>query len=110
VQVASSSARAFDAWNVALVAGGIPDLGALEFPVPPPSPTPSISGAVEYVSDLEWVDASNGWGPPERDMSNGEKASGDGVTITLNGRTFDRGVGAHAPAMDGITPIGPTPA
>jgi hypothetical protein len=79
-------------------AGGIPDIGALEFPVPPPSPTPSISGPVEYVSDLEWVDASNGWGPLERDMSNGEKASGDGVTITLNGRTFDRGVGAHAPS------------
>jgi hypothetical protein len=79
-------------------AGGIPDIGALEFPVPPPSPTPSISGPVEYVSDLEWADASNGWGPLERDMSNGEKAAGDGVTITLNGRTFDRGVGAHAPS------------
>ncbi len=78
--------------------GGIPDIGAVERPAPPPSPTPSVAGPVTYLSDLEWIDSSNGWGDVERDMSNGEKASGDGITITLNGQTFERGLGVHAPS------------
>jgi hypothetical protein len=42
--------------------------------------------------------ADNGWGPAERDMSNGEKAQGDGLPLTLNGQMFERGIGAHAPS------------
>ena len=51
-----------------------------------------------YVSDLGWAGASNGWGPAERDTSNGEDAAGDGNTLTINGATFAKGVGAHAPS------------
>ncbi|HZC72296.1 MAG TPA: NPCBM/NEW2 domain-containing protein [Jatrophihabitans sp.] len=59
-------------------------------PNPPPSGT-------AYVSDLQWTNFTNGWGPPERDRSNGETGSTDGHTITINGVTYAKGVGAHAP-------------
>jgi endo-alpha-N-acetylgalactosaminidase len=50
-----------------------------------------------YVSDVNWVGTpTNGWGPVERDASNGENQPGDGHTISINGMTFAKGVGAHA--------------
>jgi alpha-galactosidase len=49
-----------------------------------------------YLSDLAWTYMTNGWGPAEKDMSNGETASGDGNTITLNGTTYAKGLGVHA--------------
>jgi alpha-galactosidase len=45
-----------------------------------------------------WTSASNGWGPVERDMSNGEQAAGDGRTLTIQGETFAKGLGTHAMA------------
>jgi hypothetical protein len=57
------------------------------------SPSPPTS---PYLSDLSWTSMTNGWGPVERDLSNGEKAQGDGHTITLNGVTFAKGLGGHA--------------
>ena len=60
-------------------------------PTPPPPPTTDI-----YLSDLEWASMTNGWGPAERDTSNGEAGAGDGNTITLNGTTYAKGLGAHA--------------
>ncbi len=74
------------------------DLGAFERTAPPPSPTPSISGELVYASELEWASESNGWGPAERDRSNGERAPDDGNAITLGTTRFDRGIGAHAPS------------
>ncbi|HEU5427903.1 MAG TPA: beta-galactosidase [Actinocrinis sp.] len=50
----------------------------------------------DYVSDLPFISATNGWGPVERDTSNGEQAAGDGHTITINGVTFTKGLGVHA--------------
>jgi glucose/arabinose dehydrogenase len=49
-----------------------------------------------YLSDMTWTSATNGWGPVERDTSNGEQAAGDGRTITLNGVTYQKGLGVHA--------------
>ncbi|WP_257349004.1 endo-alpha-N-acetylgalactosaminidase family protein [Pseudalkalibacillus decolorationis] len=49
-----------------------------------------------YISDLDWLNASNGWGPVERDISNGGQGSGDGQTLTINGETFEKGLGVHA--------------
>jgi hypothetical protein len=40
--------------------------------------------------------ATNGWGPIELNMSNGEQASGDGRVITLNGVSYGSGLGVHA--------------
>ena len=78
-------------------AGGI-DLGAFEQTAPPPSPTPSIAGPVTYAGDLAWLRSSNGWGPPEVDRSNGERASDDGGPIRIGTAAFDHGIGAHAPS------------
>jgi hypothetical protein len=48
------------------------------------------------LSDLPFVSASNGWGPVERDQSNGENAADDGGTLRINGASYARGLGVHA--------------
>jgi hypothetical protein len=48
------------------------------------------------VSDLPFVSATNGWGPVERDLSNGETGTGDGKPITLHGTVYPKGLGANA--------------
>jgi alpha-galactosidase len=40
---------------------------------------------------------NNGWGPVERDTSNGESALGDGYPITIAGTVYPKGLGMHAP-------------
>ncbi|MGW3339453.1 NPCBM/NEW2 domain-containing protein [Streptomyces sp. NPDC001009] len=57
--------------------------------VPPPS-------GVSYLSDLPWLFAANGWGPVERDTSNGESAAGDGGPLTLGSTVYAKGLGVHA--------------
>jgi beta-galactosidase GanA len=69
----------------------ISDTRAMATPPPPPPPP---HGTV-YVSDLPFVTATNGWGPVERDMSNGEDAAGDGHTISIRTTTFAKGLGVH---------------
>ncbi|MFD7025659.1 glycoside hydrolase family 97 catalytic domain-containing protein [Promicromonospora sukumoe] len=59
--------------------------------VTPPAPTGS-----PYVSDLEWTEQSNGYGPVERDRSNGEAAGGDGNPLRIAGVTYAKGIGMHA--------------
>ncbi|MEV7976591.1 NPCBM/NEW2 domain-containing protein [Streptomyces sp. NPDC086519] len=49
-----------------------------------------------YLSDLPWLSAGNGWGPVERDTSNGETAAGDGHPITIGGVVYAKGLGTHA--------------
>ncbi len=52
------------------------DVGAVEFNSPEPSPTPEISGTAVALGDVKWISQSNGWGPVEVDMSNGERPQG----------------------------------
>ncbi|WP_223167693.1 endo-alpha-N-acetylgalactosaminidase family protein [Nonomuraea sp. SYSU D8015] len=59
---------------------------------------PPPPAADAYASDLEWVSADNGWGPVERDRSNGDTGEADGGPIVIGGRTFAKGLGTHAPA------------
>ncbi|MVQ41493.1 endo-alpha-N-acetylgalactosaminidase [Microbacterium sp. MAH-37] len=59
----------------------------------PKPPTSTV-----YASDHDWVSATNGWGPVERDQSNGEQGQDDGKPLTLNGVVFEKGLGAHAPS------------
>jgi hypothetical protein len=61
--------------------------------VPPPGPAGNA-----YVSDLPLVRAANGWGPVEKDRSNGEGAAGDGQRLSVAGTGFDKGLGVHAPS------------
>ena len=59
--------------------------------------TTASSGATpSYLSDVTWTSMTNGWGPVEKDRSNGENAAADGGPIRLNGVTFAKGLGAHA--------------
>ncbi|HET6478430.1 MAG TPA: glycoside hydrolase family 97 catalytic domain-containing protein [Actinoplanes sp.] len=60
--------------------------------VPPPNPAGRA-----YVSDLPFLTQSNGFGPVERDQSNGDNGAGDGGPITVHGVTYAKGIGAHAP-------------
>ncbi|ANP53199.1 alpha-galactosidase [Streptomyces griseochromogenes] len=49
-----------------------------------------------YLSDLPWLSATSGWGPVERDTSNGESDAGDGHPISLGGVVYPKGLGVHA--------------
>jgi alpha-galactosidase len=57
----------------------------------PPPPTGTVA-----LSDVTWISASNGWGPVEKDMSNGETAAGDGNPITIRGTVYPKGLGTNA--------------
>jgi alpha-galactosidase len=50
--------------------------------LPPAGATP--------LSDISWVSATNGWGPPEKDRSNGEQGAHDGHAITINGTVYPK--------------------
>ncbi|MCX5203995.1 endo-alpha-N-acetylgalactosaminidase family protein [Streptomyces sp. NBC_00237] len=58
----------------------------------PPPPTQDT-----YASDLDWTSMENGWGPAEKDLSNGETAPGDGKPITLGGVVHAKGLGTASP-------------
>lgn len=60
-----------------------------------PAGTPD-GGPATYLSDLPWASASSGWGPPERDRSNGEAGAGDGRPLSIGGREYARGLGVHS--------------
>ncbi len=49
-----------------------------------------------WLSDLAWTSATSGWGPIEKDRSNGEASAGDGHVITIGGTTYPKGLGVHA--------------
>ncbi len=58
--------------------------------------TSSGTSSTAYLSDLPFTQVANGWGPVERDMSNGEQAAGDGKPLSLRGVVYAKGLGAHA--------------
>lgn len=60
--------------------------------VPPPPGTSPLS-------ELPWLSALSGWGPVERDTSNGENAAGDGHPITIGGVVYAKGLGVHAQSI-----------
>ncbi|MER5281505.1 NPCBM/NEW2 domain-containing protein [Streptomyces sp. NPDC002809] len=49
-----------------------------------------------YLSDLPQLSAANGYGPVEKDTSNGESAAGDGHPLTIGGEVYAKGLGVHA--------------
>ncbi|MFI5843027.1 glycoside hydrolase family 2 TIM barrel-domain containing protein [Catenuloplanes sp. NPDC051500] len=49
-----------------------------------------------WLSDLPFTEVTNGWGPSERDRSNGEQGAADGGPITVGGVVHAKGIGAHA--------------
>ncbi|MFE6402214.1 NPCBM/NEW2 domain-containing protein [Streptomyces alboflavus] len=57
--------------------------------VAPPAGDTALSG-------LPWLSTTNGWGPVEKDTSNGESATGDGNPLTIGGKVYAKGLGVHA--------------
>ncbi len=57
--------------------------------------TPLPPGS-RWVSDLPFVSQQNGWGPAERDRSNGEQGAADGRPLSIGGTAFGKGLGVHA--------------
>jgi beta-galactosidase GanA len=51
---------------------------------------------LEYVSDLPFVSATNGYGPVERDTNVGGSGANDGTPITLRGQAYTKGLGTNA--------------
>jgi alpha-galactosidase len=51
---------------------------------------------VSSLGDLPWLSTTNGWGPVERNTSNGENEAGDGNPMTVNGVVYTKGLGVHA--------------
>lgn len=62
------------------------------------TPFATVLAQTSYLSDRDWTLALNGWGPVERDRSNGETAAGDGNPIRMKGVTYAQGLGVHAPS------------
>ena len=60
-----------------------------------PKPVP---GGTSALGDLDWLTMSNGYGPVERNMSNGGAAPGDGVPLSVGGTVYPKGLGTHAHA------------
>jgi len=54
------------------------------------------SAETKYISDMQFTVVKNGWGPAERDMSNGEQLARDGKTMTIGTTTYTKGLGVHA--------------
>ncbi len=61
-----------------------------------PPPSPVVPRGTVAVSALPFLSSTNGWGPVERDTSNGESAAGDGRTITIAGTTYPKGLGTNS--------------
>ncbi|MFC9331024.1 NPCBM/NEW2 domain-containing protein [Kitasatospora sp. NPDC057015] len=73
----------------------VPSHDTVMYRATPGSKVAPSSGS-HAVSDLAWTSAVSGWGPVERNLSNGEQAAGDGRTLSVNGTTYVKGLGVHA--------------
>ena len=97
--------------------GTVTDLDASVPNPPAPDAAPLVSAdasmvdaadaavVTTQVSDLAFVEVVNGFGPAEKDMSNGEDGAADGVPLKLDGVTYAKGIGVHA-ASEITVPLG----
>lgn len=67
------------------------------------APAADAAPVVTQISDLAYVVVANGYGPAEKDTSNGEDAAGDGHPITLAGTVYPKGLGVHAASEVHVT-------
>ncbi|ANN20630.1 alpha-galactosidase [Amycolatopsis orientalis] len=68
---------------------------ATDSPVTVPAAPPS--GRV-WASDVAWAAERNGYGPVEKDLSNGGIPARDGKPLTIDGTRYAKGLGTHASA------------
>jgi hypothetical protein len=57
----------------------------------------TVTGVL-WASDLAYTVGTNGFGPFEKDQSNGEAGAGDGAPLTIEGTTYAKGFGVHSRA------------
>ncbi|GIG62878.1 hypothetical protein Lfu02_72500 [Longispora fulva] len=97
----SASYSLKDLWSKATttstgaISASVPAHGTVMYRITGGALTPPPSGTSQ-LSTLPWSSSTNGWGPVEKDKSNGEQAAGDGRTLTINGTTYAKGLGTHA--------------
>jgi hypothetical protein len=60
---------------------------------PKPPAVAAFADGDRWLSDLEWDGATNGWGPVERDQTNGERDAGDGAALSMDGHEYAKGLG-----------------
>jgi alpha-galactosidase len=77
------------------ISASVPSHGTVVYRVTRTGATPPAAGT-RQLSDVTAISTTNGWGPVEKDRSNGERPAGDGRTITIGGTTFAKGLGVHA--------------
>jgi alpha-galactosidase len=77
------------------ISASVPSHATVVYRVSKGELTPPPAGTSQ-LSSLSWASATNGWGPVEKDRSNGEQPAGDGRTLTINGTTYATGLGVHA--------------
>jgi hypothetical protein len=53
-------------------------------------------GGKSKLADRPWLSMTNGWGPLERNRSNGEQLAGDGLKLKVAGVEYASGLGGHA--------------
>ncbi|NAZ74003.1 hypothetical protein GTQ99_00970 [Kineococcus sp. T13] len=67
-------------------------------------PTTPVGPIAKFASDTQYRVLRNGWGPAEKDRSNGELAAGDGKALKIAGTTYAKGFGVHA-ASEVVVPV-----
>jgi alpha-galactosidase len=98
----SSSYTLRDLWSKATsttsdaISASVPGHGAVMYRVARATAIAGgLASGVHQLGSLAWSTSTNGWGPAERNMSNGEQAAGDGRTLTIGGAQYATGIGAH---------------
>ncbi|MEL6191566.1 MAG: NPCBM/NEW2 domain-containing protein [Bacteroidota bacterium] len=61
-----------------------------------PSHVQKLTCTTTDLSSLNWDAEINGWGPAEKNQSNGEANSGDGSTLRIGNQSYSTGLGVHA--------------
>jgi len=90
-----------DLWSKAVrttsgtISSSVPAHGTVVYRVTPGAQSGPPAGT-SFVSNLPWQASTNGWGPAERDRSNGEQGAGDGRALMVGTVGFQKGIGAHA--------------
>ncbi|TCO44257.1 alpha-galactosidase [Actinocrispum wychmicini] len=98
----ASSFQLKDLWSKAVtsttgtISASVPAHGTVVYRVSRAGTFTAPPAGTTQVSSLRASMSANGWGPVEIDRSNGEKAAGDGRTLTIGGTTYAHGLGVHS--------------
>ncbi|PJN40256.1 beta-galactosidase [Streptomyces sp. CB02959] len=82
-------------WSAVLSATGRSRDGSADAATSVASPPAAPGAGTHDLAGLDFL-STNGWGPVERNTSNGEDAAGDGRPMSIAGTAYAKGLGAHA--------------